>query len=63
MILYLKDSKNSIKKLPHIINTFNKVTGYKPIYKKKPVAFLYTNNKQTEKKYRKTIPFTVASKK
>jgi hypothetical protein len=26
-------------------------------------AFLYTNNEQIEKEYRKTIPFTIASKK
>jgi isocitrate dehydrogenase len=29
---------------------------------RKSVAFLYTNNKQTEKEIRKTIPFTIASK-
>jgi hypothetical protein len=29
----------------------------------KSVAFLYTNNEQIEKEYRKTIPFTIASKK
>jgi hypothetical protein len=29
----------------------------------KSVAFLYTNNEQTEKEYTKTIPFTIASKK
>jgi hypothetical protein len=28
----------------------------------KSVAFLYTNDEQTEKEYRKTIPFTIASK-
>jgi hypothetical protein len=33
----------------------------KPTYKK--VAFLYTNNEQIEKEYRKTIPFTIAFKK
>jgi hypothetical protein len=27
------------------------------------VDFLYTNNEQTEKEQRKTIPFTIASKK
>jgi hypothetical protein len=32
MILYLKDLKNSTKKFLDIINTFNKVVGYK-IYK------------------------------
>jgi hypothetical protein len=30
---------------------------------KKSVAFLYTNNEQIEKEYRKTIAFTIASKK
>jgi hypothetical protein len=30
---------------------------------KKSVAFLYTSNEQTEKEYRKIIPFTIASKK
>jgi hypothetical protein len=29
----------------------------------KSLAFLYTNNKQTEKEYMETIPFTIASKK
>jgi hypothetical protein len=29
----------------------------------KLLAFLYTNNEQTEKEYMKTIPFTIASKK
>jgi hypothetical protein len=27
------------------------------------MSFLYTNNKQTEKEYMETIPFTIASKK
>jgi hypothetical protein len=58
MILYLKDPKNSTKKL----NSFNKVPGYK-ISLQKLVVFLYTKNKQIEKEYRKTIPFTIASKK
>jgi hypothetical protein len=29
----------------------------------KSLTFLYSNNEQTEKEYRKTIPFTIASKK
>jgi hypothetical protein len=29
----------------------------------KSLAFLYTNNEQTEKEYMKRIPFTIASKK
>jgi hypothetical protein len=63
MILNLKDLENSTKKtLLDNINTFNKVTGYK-INLQKSVAFLYTNNEQTEKEYGKTIPFTKPPKK
>jgi hypothetical protein len=38
------------------------VAGYK-ISLQKSLSFLYTNNKQTEKEYMATIPFTIASKK
>jgi hypothetical protein len=38
------------------------VAGYK-INLKKSLAFLYTNNKQIEKEYMETIPFTISSKK
>jgi hypothetical protein len=61
-ILYLKDPKNSTQKLLDTINSFIHVAGYK-INLQKSVAFLYTNNEQIEKEYRKTIPFTIASKK
>jgi hypothetical protein len=49
------------KKLLDTINSFNKVGEYK-INLLKSVAFLYINNKQTEKQYRETIPFTIGSK-
>jgi hypothetical protein len=62
MILYLKDPKNSSPKLPDTINSFSNVAGYK-INLQKSVAFLYTNNEQTEKEYRKTVTFTIPSKK
>jgi hypothetical protein len=62
MILYLKDPKNSTQKLPDTINSFSKVAGYK-INLQKSVTFLYINNEQIEKEYRKTIPFTIVSKK
>jgi hypothetical protein len=38
------------------------VAGYK-INLQKSLAFLYTNNEQTEKEYMETIPFPIASKK
>jgi hypothetical protein len=42
--------------------SYSKVAGYK-INIEKSLAFLYTNNEQTEKEYTQTIPFTIASKK
>jgi predicted RNA-binding protein with PIN domain len=62
MILYLKDLENSTQKFLDTINSYSKVAGCK-INIEKSLAFLYTNNEQTEKEYMKTIPFTIASKK
>jgi hypothetical protein len=62
MIPHLKDPKNSTKKLLDIINSYSKVAGYK-INIEKSLAFIYTNNEQTEKECMTTIPFTIASKK
>jgi hypothetical protein len=62
MILYLKDPKNSTQKLLDTINSYSKVARYK-INIEKSLAFLYSNNEQTEKEYMKIIPFTIASKK
>jgi hypothetical protein len=45
MILYLKDPRNSTRKLLNTINSFNKVAGYK-INLQKSVAFLYMNNEE-----------------
>jgi hypothetical protein len=61
MILYLNDLKNSTQKLD-TINSISKVAGYK-IVLEKSVAFLYANNEQIEKEYRKIIPFTIGQKK
>jgi hypothetical protein len=58
MILYLKDCK----KAPRHHKLLQKSRIKKSIIQK-PVAFLYMNNEQTEKKYRKTISFTIFSKK
>jgi hypothetical protein len=60
-IPYLKDPKNSTQKLLDTINSYCKVAGYK-INLQKSLAFLYTNNEQTEEEYMKTIPFTISSK-
>jgi hypothetical protein len=60
--LYFKDLKNSTPKLLDTINSFSNVAEYK-INLQKSLAFLHTNNKQIEKEYMETIPFTIASKK
>jgi hypothetical protein len=38
------------------------VAGYQ-VNSQKSLAFLYTNNEQTQKEYMETIPFTIVSKK
>jgi hypothetical protein len=62
MILYLKDPKDCTHNLLYTINSYSKVSGYK-IKLQKSLAFVYTNNEQTEKEYMETIPFTIASRK
>ena len=43
------------------VNEFSKVTGYK-INIWKSLAFLFTNNKKSERELKKTISFTIATK-
>ena len=52
MILYIENPKDSTKKLLELINESSKVAGYK-INIQKSVAFLYANNKLTERELRK----------
>ena len=61
MILYIENPKNATRKLLELINEFGKVAGYK-INIQKSVAFLYTNNRRSEREIKETIPFTTASK-
>ena len=61
MILYIKNPKDSTRKLLELINDYNKVAGYK-INIQKYLAFLYTNNEKTEREIKETIPFTFATK-
>ena len=48
MILFIENSKDTTRKLLELINEYSKVAGYK-INTEKSLAFLYTNNKKTEK--------------
>ena len=61
MILYVKNPKDSTKKLLELIHEFSKVAGYK-MNAQKSVAFLYTNHEATEREIKESIPFTIAPK-
>ena len=61
MILYIKNPKDSIRKLLELISELSKVAGYK-INTQKSLAFLYTNNENSESKIKESIPFTIATK-
>ena len=52
IILYMKNLKDSTKRLLELIHEFSKVAGYK-INIQKSVAFLYTNNEATEREIKK----------
>ena len=60
MILYIKNPKDTFRKLLELINEFSKVAGYK-INAQKFLAFLYTNNKKSEREIKETIPSTTAT--
>lgn len=60
MILYIKDTKDSTRKLLHLINTFSKGTETK-INTGKLVTFLFANNKHTKKEIMEAITFTKVS--
>ena len=52
MILYIGNPKDYTQNLLGLINKFSKVAGYK-INIQKSVAFLYTNNKISERESKK----------
>jgi hypothetical protein len=60
MKVYLSDPNNSTRELLNLINNFSKVAGYK-INLTKSVSFLYTKDKQAEKKIRKATPFIIVT--
>ena len=56
-----KLNHHCLQKLFELINECGKVAGYK-INIQKPGAFLYTNNKRSEREIQEAIPFTTVSK-
>ena len=61
MILHIEYPKDSIRKLLELISEFSKVAGYK-INTQKSLAFLYTNNENSEREIKESISFTIATK-
>ena len=58
MILYLENPKETTRKLLKLISEFGKSCGYK-MNPQISLAFLHTNNEQSEKDIKKLISFTV----
>ena len=61
MTLYVENPKDSIRKLLELTSEFSKVSGYK-INTQKSLAFLYTNDKKSEREIKESTPFTIATK-
>ena len=61
MILYIENPKDATRKLLELINEFGKFAGYK-INAQKSLAFLYSNNKNSEREIKETIPFNTSRK-
>ena len=59
MILYTENPKDGIRILVELISQFSNAVGYK-INAQKSLAFLYTNNKNSEREIKESIPFTIA---
>ena len=53
MILYIENTKDATRKLLELINEFGNITGYK-INAQKSLAFLYTNDEQSEREIKET---------
>ena len=61
MILYIENPKYSIRKLLECISEFSRVSRYK-INTQKSLAFLYTNNENSEREIKESITFITATK-
>ena len=61
MILYIENPKDSTRKLLVLIRESGKLAGYK-INAQKSLAFLYTNDEKYESEIKKTLSFTIATK-
>jgi hypothetical protein len=60
IVLEVLARANSTRELLNLINSLSAVARYK-IISNKSMAFLYPNNKRTEKEIRETTPFTIVT--
>ena len=61
MILYIENPEDAIRELLELIHEFGKVAGYK-INAQNSFASLYTNDENSEREIKETLPFTTATK-
>ena len=61
MILYIENPKDATRKLLELINEFGEVAGYKT-NAQKSLSFLYTNDENSEREIKDSLPFTLATK-
>ena len=61
MILYIENPKTANRKLLELISEFGKVAGYK-INAQKSLAFLYTNDEESEREIKETLPLPLQQK-
>ena len=61
MILYIENLKDATRKLLELINEFDKAARYK-INAQKYLAFLYTKDEKSDSEIKRTLPFTIATK-
>ena len=61
IMLYLKNPKDSSKKLLELVDEFSKVSRYK-IKVHKSVAFLYINSDQVDNQIKNSTTFTITTK-
>ena len=61
ILLYIENHKDIIRKLLELVSKFSKFAGYK-INTQKSLAFLYTNNENSEREINESIPFSIATK-
>ena len=61
MLLYIENSKDTLRRLLVLISEFSKVAGYK-INTQKSLALLYNNNEKSEREIKESTQFTIAIK-